>query len=1189
MSSQFAAQLGTNYCPKDEELAQIKALLIEPSLRLKHLDEEIESMQKAIDKLSEERESLNAYVEAHKALISPIRRLPLDIVGEIFMACIPTHRNCVMSADEAPVILGRICSSWRTISLSTPRLWSTLHIVEPTRPYSSSPGLYEAKIVQRLEVADAWLRRSGTCPLSISLESHFDQGITPPLTPPASPPITLFINTLVPFASRWKNIRLVIPPLALETLLSRLTEDDVPLLKSLKIIERPEHPYSNISGTQWSLSQAGVLHGPSLARFSISGSITNSPELPLRWSQLTALSLMGPPWGMGQAQTCQILLDILSKCPKLRSCKLLVNDPPEAPISDSIVECPFLHTFDLLCVGTPLHTSGRVLSRLSLPDLRDFILRGQEEPHSAFTPELLVSSLAASTRLESISIDSNSFSKSFLMDFLRGLPPTVRRLHITEPTHMWRPYLVDPSLDNDALAILDVSLDRPCLALQELVILNCRSVSDEALLHFITSRVPTLRRVNITFDREREVDILPRLQSSVEAGLQIDITYISGYLLNHPCKRCDYGVGVTFGPRHSQMRPHHVERFSCNNTFCACTSHCNPIVNDKYVPCVASHLNFQNILPLSLQGCARSFESITLSRPQGTATALSSTFMSSLFAAHLGTNYCPKDEELGQIKALLIAPCLRLNQVDDEIKSMQKTIDKLTKERDSLNAYVEAHKALISPIRRLPLDIIGEIFVACIPTHRNCVMSADEAPVLLGRICSSWRTISLSTPRLWSRLHIVEPTRPYDSGYHTSTPGLFEAKVAQRLEVTNVWLRRSGTCLLSISFKSNDNSITPPLTSSSSNIDLFLHALIPFASRWQNIHLVIPPFAFKTLSSLTADEVPLLNSLEIVQRSQHPHNKTQWSLSQHGVLRGPRLSRFYMAGNVSSSDLPLRWDQLTTLSLLGPTWGGGHAQTSEVILELLSKCPKLQTCELLVHDPPEGYLPGFILECPVLRTFHLHGVGSTLYTSARLLSRLSLPDLRDFALHGPMGPYGPTEPPGSASTVDSLVSSLVPSTRLESIGIDSDLFSKYSLMDFLRGLPPTVRSLHITDMTHTWRPHGVDVEALDDDVLATLGVSPNHPKICPALQELVIHNCRILSDDALRRFIISRIPALTRVEVNFARERQVDILPALQSLVDDDLKLSITHISPPPLQFSPWQGLPDAPPEPNTWSPLVPL
>jgi hypothetical protein len=40
-----------------------------------------------------------------------------------------------------------------------------------------------------------------------------------------------------------------------------------------------------------------------------------------------------------------------------------------------------------------------------------------------------------------------------------------------------------------------------------------------------------------------------------------------------------------------------------------------------------------------------------------------------------------------------------------------------------LGAYVDTHKALISPARRLPLDIIEEIFVACLPTHRNCVMS----------------------------------------------------------------------------------------------------------------------------------------------------------------------------------------------------------------------------------------------------------------------------------------------------------------------------------------------------------------------------------------------------------------------------------------------------------------------------------
>ncbi|KAJ7140956.1 hypothetical protein C8R44DRAFT_550119, partial [Mycena epipterygia] len=122
-SSPFAPNFRTNYCPSDEEVTEIKGLLVEPILRLQRLNDEIADMQKAIDKLTEDRDNLGAYVEAHRALISPVRRLPLDIIQEIFMACIPMHCNCVMSTTEVPVLLGRICSSWRAISLATPRLW----------------------------------------------------------------------------------------------------------------------------------------------------------------------------------------------------------------------------------------------------------------------------------------------------------------------------------------------------------------------------------------------------------------------------------------------------------------------------------------------------------------------------------------------------------------------------------------------------------------------------------------------------------------------------------------------------------------------------------------------------------------------------------------------------------------------------------------------------------------------------------------------------------------------------------------------------------------------------------------------------------------------------------------------------------------------------------------------------------
>ncbi|KAJ7655674.1 hypothetical protein DFH06DRAFT_992420, partial [Mycena polygramma] len=69
----FGYKLGTNYCPNDEEVIEIQGLLVEPTLRLRRLDDEISDLQKAIDELAEERDSLGEYVAAHKALISPVR------------------------------------------------------------------------------------------------------------------------------------------------------------------------------------------------------------------------------------------------------------------------------------------------------------------------------------------------------------------------------------------------------------------------------------------------------------------------------------------------------------------------------------------------------------------------------------------------------------------------------------------------------------------------------------------------------------------------------------------------------------------------------------------------------------------------------------------------------------------------------------------------------------------------------------------------------------------------------------------------------------------------------------------------------------------------------------------------------------------------------------------------------------
>ncbi|KAF7357955.1 Tetratricopeptide repeat family [Mycena venus] len=546
MSSPFALQLGTNYCPRDDELPQIQALLIEPSQRLKNLDDEIAVIRKALDKLSEERDALSAYVEGHRALMAPIRRLPLDILEEIFVACLPSHRNCVMSAEEAPVILGRICSSWRTISLATPRLWSRLHIVEPRSPEPSNP-LHMSRRLLRLEVANSWLRRSGECPLSISLDSSPDPRISPPLSPVVSSTNPdLFLSTLIQFAPRWQSISLVTQQLALKTL-SRVTENDVPLLQELTIICLGATHHTD--DAPWSLSQSSVFHGLSLSAVSISGSTAKASELPLRWSQLTALSFLGSAWGTEHVQTCGVLLEILSRCPKLRTCSLLIDEPP-GDLTHSIVECPFLHTLYLFCAHAAVHTSGSLLSRLSLPDLREFTLHGSEtvQDGDPSTTNSLTSALAASPRLETIHIASESFTKSTLIDFLRGLSSTIRHLDISESIHIaWR---LEPALDDHVLTALTTY----CPTLRELVLLNCHSVSDEALLCFIISRKPALKRIQVKFARERQVDILPSIQSFTADGLESSITYkYTSKPLNTP--QSSPWHGLPDAPPHSSWQP----------------------------------------------------------------------------------------------------------------------------------------------------------------------------------------------------------------------------------------------------------------------------------------------------------------------------------------------------------------------------------------------------------------------------------------------------------------------------------------------------------------------------------------------------------------------------------------------------------------------------------------------------------
>ncbi|KAJ7893197.1 hypothetical protein B0H13DRAFT_1523668, partial [Mycena leptocephala] len=118
--------------------------------------------------------------------------------------------------------------------------------------------------------------------------------------------------------------------------------------------------------------------------------------------------------------------------------------------------------------------------------------------------------------------------------------------------------------------------------------------------------------------------------------------------------------------------------------------------------------------------------------------------MESPFREHFATNYVPSGLDIERIRA-------HLGPYEAELERLESLMRELTAQRDRLKTYIEPHKALISHPRRLPCDLVETIFIAC---PSQCTMSPAEAPLLLGHICSAWRSIAWATPRLWTSVHL---------------------------------------------------------------------------------------------------------------------------------------------------------------------------------------------------------------------------------------------------------------------------------------------------------------------------------------------------------------------------------------------------------------------------------------------------
>ncbi|KAJ7146681.1 hypothetical protein C8R44DRAFT_898813 [Mycena epipterygia] len=81
-------------------------------------------------------------------------------------------------------------------------------------------------------------------------------------------------------------------------------------------------------------------------------------------------------------------------------------------------------------------------------------------------------------------------------------------------------------------------------------------------------------------------------------------------------------------------------------------------------------------------------------------------------------------------------------------------LSSLWKERASLVSYHAQNKAILFPIRRIPAELLGEIFLWTLPsadgTFGRARFDTKDSPWVLTHISSHRRAVSLSNPSLWS-------------------------------------------------------------------------------------------------------------------------------------------------------------------------------------------------------------------------------------------------------------------------------------------------------------------------------------------------------------------------------------------------------------------------------------------------------
>ncbi|KAJ7673232.1 hypothetical protein DFH06DRAFT_1174943 [Mycena polygramma] len=334
-SLSLARLMTTNEAPLDSEIRIIQSVVADGKQQADALDAQIADFHAMVTQLVRKRDETMDGVRQYRAVLSPVRRVPLELLCEIFALTLSADDT----AERPHWYLGQICRSWRFSALACTSLWTSITISNSTHSI--------------LPMLQTQLLRSGNAPLTVHWS--IDTFESAPMNPHSH-------DAVIANCSRWGALRLHVEgsPSTVDLEWLRPVAGRLTALRKFDVDSLPRLKIPEIFGGASSLREVSV----DGSRFEF-----YSPTIVAPWTQITHYR------GVYAIETQRAILAAASN---LLQCAVSFRGDyePRPSIIASSLRRLCIDTADrLVHLTTPLLEELYIVSNSGLVELRHFVHR----------------------------------------------------------------------------------------------------------------------------------------------------------------------------------------------------------------------------------------------------------------------------------------------------------------------------------------------------------------------------------------------------------------------------------------------------------------------------------------------------------------------------------------------------------------------------------------------------------------------------------------------------------------------------------------------------------------------------------------------------------------------------------------------------------------------------------------------